>query len=292
VDGGQTWRKLTDRPEGTLRNVAFASGSVAVAVGEAGAIYRTTDGGATWSALLTFNTSGNQIRHFHAVRYDRFTGDWYFVAGDNPLSAIIRWDGSSSAPPANTPLTPVGFAGYPGWEVMHDTAGFECRSGDLSVHPNSVYYMADNEDADTLQKYAFQISKQRYMQRIQSNAYVRTTGRAPLLQCELPNGAALWASMRGPLDVGAAPETFQGYDFWYTPDGVTFTRVARTRCNSAGTSGAIANMFMNNEGKLIISGVNAKGVKLLPSASNGGQGSIVCTFQAWDGVVKTLQGTA
>lgn len=255
-------------------------------------VYRTTDGGVTWTAILTFNTSGNQIRHCHAVRYDPFDDKWYMVFGDDPNSAVLRWDGSSSSPAANTPLTQAGIGSTSGWEVMHDTAGLECRSGDLAIHPDSVHYMADNSESNTSTKYAFQVRKQRWMMRLQSNEYERTNGRPPLLCCEMPNGGAFWASMRESTDLGASPETFQGYDFWYTPDGVTFTKIAKTRDNSAITSGVITQMMVTNEGKIVIAGTNSKGTKLLPSATTNGQGSIVVTPSIWNGSVLTLQGTA
>lgn len=278
--------------EAVIGEYNIASGRVSGGANDAVRVYRTTDGGATWTAILTFNTSGNQIRHCHAVKYDKWTGEWYMVFGDDPNSAVVRWDGSSASPSANTALTQAGIGSTAGWECMHDAAGLECRSGDLAIHPQSVHYMADNSEANTSTKYAFQVGKTHVMSRVQSNQYERTTGRPPLLCCEMPNGAAFWASMREATDTGASPETFQGYDFWYTPDGVSFARIAKTRDNSAITSGVISNMFMTNEGKIVISGTNAKGCKLLPSASNSGQGSIVVTPTAWDGAVLTLQGSA
>lgn len=267
---------------------------VAGAANDAVRVYRTTDGGVTWTAILVFNTNGStrQIRHCHVVRYDRYTGDWYMVFGDDPDSAVIRWDGSSASPPSNSALTAAGVGRTPGWEVMHDTAGLECRSGDVSIHPQTAYYMADNSEVNTPIKYAFQVAKAKPMFRAQSAEYERTTGRPPLIQCELTNGAAFWASMRENTDVGASPEPFQGYDFWYTPDGNTFSRIARTRDNSALTAGVITQMMMTTEGKIVISGTNSKGTKLLPSASSNGQGSIVVTPVVWDGTVATLQGAA
>jgi len=270
----------------------IATGRVAGGTNDAVRIYQSTDSGATWTALLTFNTSGNQIRHCHFVKYDRYTGEFYIGFGDDPDSALLRWDGTSAAPPANTPLTPAGFTGYPGWEVMHDTLGFECRSGDITIHPQTAYYMADNSEANTPIKYAFHVSKSHPMQRIQSNEYERTIGRSPLIGMELPNGGAFWCCIRETSDAGAAPEPFKGYDFWYTPDGVTFTRIARTRDNSAGINGTINNIFMTTEGKIVISGFNAKGCKLLPVATTNGEGSLVVTPTVWDGTVRTLQGAA
>jgi len=253
-------------------------------------VYQTTDGGVTWTAILTFNTSGNQIRHCHAVRYDRYTGDYYMVFGDDPNSGIIRWDGSSASPAANTPITQAGIGSVAGWEVMHDTAGLECRSGSIAIHPQSVHYMADNSEVNTSVTYAFLVGKSKPMVRIQSNLYERSPGRPPLICCEMPNGGAFWASMRETTDTGTGAETWKGYDFWYTQDGITFTRVARTRDNSTVTSGVITSMFMTNEGRIVISSTNSKGTKLLPvTSSTNGQGSIVVTPTPWDGQLYSMQ---
>lgn len=257
-------------------------------------VYKSTDQGATWTALLTNNTSGNQIRHWHFVKFDPYNSrrPWLLGGGDDPLSCMVGWDGTSSAPAANTPYTQAGFTGYPGWEVMHDTAGLECRSGDMAIHPQTLHYMADNSEVNTSEKYTFQISKQVPMRRIRSNSHERTTGRSPIMCCELPNGAAFWITLRESADTGAAPETFPGYDFFYTPDGVSFTRVAKTRDNSAGVTGNVSNFFVSNEGLIVISGLNAKGCKLRPSASTNGEGSIVVLPEPWNGIVRTLQGAA
>lgn len=266
-----------------------ASGRVSGGTNDAVRVYQSTDDGATWSALLTFNTSGNQIRHCHGVKYDRFTGEYYMMFGDQPDSSLIRWDGSSAAPAANTEL--YDFYKTSGWEVMHDSAGVECRSGDIAIHPQTVHYMADNGDGETSEKYAFQVSKTHPMSRIRSNAYVRTAGRDPLICCEMPNGGAFWSTLMGPLDLAASPETFKGFDFWYSPDGVSFIKVAKTRNNDAGSTGVLYNMLMTTEGKIVISGSAAKGVSLGPSATNSGQASIVVTPSLWDGTVLTLQET-
>ncbi len=280
--------------EAVLGEYNVANGRVAGGTADAVRVHRTTDGGATWSALLIFNTNGStrQIRHCHGVRYDRYTGEWYMLFGDDPDSALIRWDGSSTSPAANTPLTAAGIGSTPGWEVMHDAAGLECRSGDITIHPQTLYYMADNSEANTSVRYAFQVSKSHPLARIQTPEYARTTGRPPLIQCELAGGGAIWASMRENTDLGAAPESFRGYDFWHTTDGNTFVRIARTRDSSAGTAGVIAQMMMTAEGKLLISGADNKGCKLLPSSTSGGQGSLLVSLAPWDGTVATLQGAA
>lgn len=271
-----------------------ATGRVTGAANDAIRVYQSADQGATWSALLTHNTSGNQMRHWHFVKFDPYNSarPWIIGGGDDPLSALIRWDGTSSAPAANTPLTQAGFAGYPGWEVMHDTAGIECRSGDIAIHPQTLHYMSDNSEVNTAEKYNFHVSKQRPLVRVRSNQHDRTVGRSPLICAELPNGATIWATIREAQDVGDAPETFKGYDFFYTPDGVTFHKIAKTRDVSSSSTGTLSNIFMTNEGILVISGNNARGCRLRPSASTSGEGSLLVTLQAWDGTVRTLQGIA
>jgi len=258
-------------------------------ISDAVRVYRTTDGGATWAAILTLNTDGSttQARHCHGVRYDRYTGDWYMLFGDDPLSAVVRWDGVSASPAANTPLTQAGLGSVTGWEVMHDAAGLECRSGDISIHPQTIYYMADNSEVNTATKYAFQVSKSRPMSRVQMPQYERTTGRPPLIQCEMANGAAFWASMRESTDLAESPESFKGFDFWYTPDGYSFSKIAKTRDNSSFSSGVLAQMMMTNEGSIVISATS--GTKLLAGAFYG---SVIVSPVAWDGTVRTLQGAA
>lgn len=263
---------------------------VAGSTNDAVRVYQSTDSGETWSELLVFNTSGNQIRHCHFVKYDEFTAKWYMGFGDLPDSALLRWDGSSAGPSANTEL--YDFYKTPGWEVMHDTAGIECRSGDLTIHPQTVYYMSDNGPADTSETYSFQVSKGAPFNRIRSYNFARSDGRDPLIQCEMPNGGAFWTTLSGPLDVGA-DVGYRAFDIFYSPDGLNFCKVAVTRNNSsAGAASVLFNMFVNLDGQLILSGSSARSCYLTPTSIRGGRGSLVVTVGDWDGSVATLQSTA
>jgi len=273
-----------------LNEYNVASGRVSGSTSDAVRLYTSLDGGLNWEALLTFNTSGNQIRHGHACRYDGYADKWYFSFGDLPDSAIVRWDGISAPPPANTEL--YDFWKYPGWEVIKETLGIETRTVDFSVHPQSVYYMCDINEESSLETYAFHIGKSFPMLRTRSNGYVRPTGRSPAIQCEMPNGGAYWMTDRGDTDLGEAPELWKGYSIYYTPDGVTFSYVARTRDVSSVSTGFPWKMFITPEGTIVISGFNGRGCKLRPSASTNGEGSIVATPAAWDGATLTLQGDA
>lgn len=87
-----------------------------VAAGALVRVWKSGDLGLTWTVLLTFNTNigGNrQVRHCHYIGQDPYSGYIYFGFGDSATSAIIRWDGVSTAPAANT--LPSDFGNTPGW---------------------------------------------------------------------------------------------------------------------------------------------------------------------------------
>lgn len=60
ADGGTTWQSLAKAPT-SLRGVQFADAQTGWAVGAAGKVYRTTDGGATWVEQTAHDWSGGQV---------------------------------------------------------------------------------------------------------------------------------------------------------------------------------------------------------------------------------------
>jgi len=54
---------------------------------EAVRIYRSPDGGVTWGTAFEFGAG--EIRHIHAVQYDRFTGAMWVATGDSDLESRI-----------------------------------------------------------------------------------------------------------------------------------------------------------------------------------------------------------
>lgn len=141
-------------------NTNSAANTDPVAAGAQVRVWRSDDLGKTWSILLEFNTNtgGNrQVRHCHYVAQDPYSGFIYFGFGDSATSAIIRWDGVSAAPPANT--LPENFGNYSGW--MGIGAGnwtrYANNSGqtnvdvwqitDLVFTPDWIYNPADNGDS-------------------------------------------------------------------------------------------------------------------------------------------------
>ena len=72
-------------------------------------ILQSTDNGATFSTLITFNTVGHQLKHGHTVAQNPVTNTIYFGSGDSGAigtadcgQAIIAWDGVAAFPADNT----------------------------------------------------------------------------------------------------------------------------------------------------------------------------------------------
>lgn len=91
-------------------------------IGDAIYIAQSFDDGETWRRINTWNwdfstgTGSRTIKHFHAVRYDRWRDCWWIASGDatEGESALIRWDGISIGP-GNIP--PPDLGGYLGWDA-------------------------------------------------------------------------------------------------------------------------------------------------------------------------------
>jgi hypothetical protein len=112
-------------------------------------LYRSTNGGQTWTVLLEFNTAGSHVLdHFHAVIQDPGTKLIYVLSGDQTTeNSIIMYDGVSAAPAANSTLAVI--HATPGWKVL---SGSELhRYTDLSFSYDGIYGFpdADQEASDT-----------------------------------------------------------------------------------------------------------------------------------------------
>lgn len=141
-------------------NTNAAANTDPVAAGAQVRVWISRDLGKTWSVLLTFNTNtgGNrQVRHCHYIGQDPHSGYIYFGFGDSATSAIIRWDGVSAAPAANT--LPENFGNTPGWLGIGagNWTNYRNNSGqtnvdvwqvtDLIFMPNYILNPADNGDS-------------------------------------------------------------------------------------------------------------------------------------------------
>lgn len=110
-------------------------------------IASSIDDGVTWQRVNTWNwnfetgTGAHTIRHFHAVRYDKWRDCWWIAAGDtDDESAIIRWDGKSAGPGNATPAQ-IASGAHPGWDCR--TGSQRWRAVDLLVTEDWIENFTD-----------------------------------------------------------------------------------------------------------------------------------------------------
>lgn len=66
-NGGQTWQGVTlydyyNGPPGTVQDVQFVTAQIGYAVGGAGSVYKTTNGGSTWTSLVSRRDKAYTLR--------------------------------------------------------------------------------------------------------------------------------------------------------------------------------------------------------------------------------------
>ena len=103
-------------------------------------VVRSTDGGATWTTLMNWNTNGtNQVGHVHTLSQDPYTGYLYFGTGDETnKAAILRWDGAS---PWTDNTTMPNFATLPGFKVA--TGAQRYRTVGILYSANYIHTFSD-----------------------------------------------------------------------------------------------------------------------------------------------------
>lgn len=152
-------------------NTSAAANTDPVAAGAQVRVWRSNDLGKTWSILLEFNTNtgGNrQVRHCHYIGQDPYAGFIYFGFGDSATSALIRWDGISPPPPANT--LPHNFGDYPGWKGVGagnwrafapsgSTNVDVFQVTDLGFTPDWILHPADNGDSAAVNRGIFRFKR-------------------------------------------------------------------------------------------------------------------------------------
>lgn len=126
-----------------------ASGRVNGGAKDAVRVYRSTDGGTTWSTFLEWNTDGtHQVDHVHAIKQDPYTGWIYIITGDTgSQNMVIGYNGTGATVAANATASTI--AATAGYKVLGGTE--LARYTDLFFSPDYIYSIpdADTEASDT-----------------------------------------------------------------------------------------------------------------------------------------------
>lgn len=104
TDGGTSFSKVLTFEKGGLVSFSYDVRANTVYLGEYGEynstkVYKSSDGGATWSTVFTHPVDGSSTAHIHAVHIDNFNSERVFVSyGDGSLAKGISWteDGGST----------------------------------------------------------------------------------------------------------------------------------------------------------------------------------------------------
>lgn len=261
-----------------------SSGRVAGSTNDQVRVWKSTDNGLTWSILLDFNGNGttSQVRHVHGIVQDPITSRIYLLFGDDPTSGLLRWDGVSAAPAANTALS--AFRGVAGWEVLWDSTYPDTyRSGDLVFSGDKAGYLIDRAGEPQVARFLLP----RVMTRTGKMVVAPCPGpdlsarRDPLIGIALPQGGAMWFSMWD-TSVGGS----RGFDVWASSDLVQWAKIgAIADVGVSGTVGTITNVWWTSENQLAVA-MSSGGAKLV--AGSFGGTLLFDTTAVWDGVQRAL----
>lgn len=231
----------------------------------------------TWTVINEWNTNGttSQVRHIHGIVQDPVTKFIYILIGDDPLSGIIKWDGVSAAPAANTSLANYNLT--PGWQALTDTVNPDFyRSGDLIFGGDIGAYLTDRSDSKVFWPSTC-VTRTGRMSALRGRQVEMLPVRDPLIGLTLPGGGGLWISL---WDTSALGSARRGYDVWMSPTLKTWTKVGTIPdVGTSGSVGVIFNLFLSSENSIVIS-VLSGSAKL---AANSFGGSIVCNLIPWQG---------
>lgn len=229
----------------------------------------SSDGGATFSSLLTFNTGGtHQTNHLHGAVQDPYTGYVYFMLGDTVAQRyLISWDGISAAPAANSSFATIGATA--GWKITRDTE--LARLTTMRFTPTTIYSIPDCDDENT-DTTSLAFNGVVYPKDL---GYISTTGviagRAakfpPLISCDLPNKSALLCTFRS-ANANASDLTLH---LFFSGDHETWEKVDSlpTGVSDSSTSVPTAMFYDPSSACIIISGVYGKSIDFGDITSSG-----------------------
>ena len=245
------------------------SGERATAMDEV-RIWRSSDA-VTWAVHYSWNVTGgaHYTDHLHGIVQNPHTGWIYFLSGDDKSAGyderwILGWDGISAWPVAGK--QPHEFAAMPGFEILRGTE--LVRVCDLICARDHVYALPDmdyeNSDTTSAGNTAMRYDPaMRYMRAAAS--FQRIDKLPPLLGLRASNGVSWWLSFH------SVSPAENAYFLWSSgDDGETWTLVAKLNGYETNSkSGVPWNFYELNDGRLLIAGGYAKGVKWQSSTLSG-----------------------
>jgi photosystem II stability/assembly factor-like uncharacterized protein len=136
------WRHLATIPGAVVRDIAFANTRIGYAVAELGQVWKTTDGGRTWTAVLNLGFP------YYWYGVDTLDPDTVVISGfDNAaFTGLVRWtrDGGDTWS-ADVLVTPNGWANRVRFADALDGLVVDLVSEDA---PNKVQYTTNGGEAD------------------------------------------------------------------------------------------------------------------------------------------------
>ena len=145
-------------------------------------IWKTTDRGITWQNVLQFTGDGatgvpgsGEIRHFHSVQVDSYTGDWWAAAGDaNPQCKIFRSTDEGAT-----------------WNVMWEGSQRERTCG-FVFERDYIYYGMDSTSKDVNGTKIVRVNKSD-MSRVDVGTVDMGYAVYTLTKTSYPEGFLVWA---------------------------------------------------------------------------------------------------
>lgn len=255
-----------------------ASGRVPGAANDLVRVLKSVDLGETWTTLIEWNTNGStrQVSHVHGIVQDLDTGLIHILCGDNVYGGQIRWDGTSAAPAANTPI--ANFNGVSGWSALYDSTNPDYyRSGDMLFDGQKAAWLIDN--------FAFNTSrlatKRGPLLPTPGKLFTPAYGHDPLIGLATPVGY-LWLSM---FDRANFPAATRAFDVWFSFDLISWVNIGYLTDNSTASSTKIFDLFLSTDGRIMISASN--GVSSLVAGSVGG--TLICNLSNdFSGVYESI----
>lgn len=249
----------------------IASGRTAGGSKDQVRVWQSSNDGDTWTALLTFNTAGSHVcDHIHSVVQNPYDSSILFCVGDIANGALIRWDGTSAAPAANSSFATI--AATSGWKAYYGVQKY--TTGDVLFGPGKAFYLPDVDQVAQGGQYVMEFDYG-FTYAFPSVSFSKTDQLPPLIGARNQDGMTIYASLI------AATTAEPYFHVWGSADDKTFQRIGKLYqyANTADVPviATLNNVFFDNAGRVIFSAVSGRGGKLKGGSSMGST-SVVCSL--------------